>query len=152
MHMAVNSMVTTDTVEQGGTTVFDCDITNRGNGDMTFWLTAESVKGVDVQLGKGAIAIPAGETRTVRVQVTVGLDMPAGTYVIVIKVAGETSMNKPRVEDSLTFEIEVPTNYQVYRSYIISSIVLFLILVIVVVVYRKRKGYEGEEETVLTRE
>jgi len=144
MHMAVNSMVTTDTVDRGGTTSFHCDITNRGNGEMTFWPTAESVKGVDVTLDKDSIAIPAGETRTVTVQVTVGLDMPAGTYVIVINVVGEMSMNKQKVQDSVTFEIEVPTNYQVYRSYIISSFVLIVVLAIVVVVYKKRKGYGGE--------
>ncbi len=147
VHLSVTSVVSEDTVERGGTTTFECDVTNRGNGEMTFWLTAESVKGLNVKLDEYSIPVPAGETRSVTATVTVGSDMPSGTYNFVINVMGETSPNKPTVQDSVSFTVEVPTNAQVYRGYIVGGVVLLVVVVASAFLIRRRRRAEvGEDE------
>lgn len=148
VHLSVSATVTEDTVERGGTTTFGCDITNRGNGEMTFWLTAESVKGLGVKLDEHTISVPAGETRSVTATVTVGTDMPPGTYNFVINVVGETSSFKPTVQDSASFTVEVPTNAQVYRGYIVGGVVLVAVVGIIALMVRRRRTVEVGEDDV----
>ena len=139
VHLSVDAAVTMDTVERGGTTTFECDITNRGNGAMTFWLTAESVKGLGVLLDEESISVPAGETRSVTASVTVGNDIPPGTYNFVINVEGETSANKPKVQDFVTYTVEVPSFTQEHRTSLYAIIVLVVLLVIVLLIIRRRR-------------
>jgi uncharacterized membrane protein len=139
MHMSVQTTSNSDTVKRGESTTFTCDVTNRGNGKMTFWVTAESTKGIGVELSDSSINVEAGKTGSFTLTVSVGLEVPPGSYDVVVNVMGETGNQRPTVSDSVSFSVEVPSKTQVYGTSVIAGVVLIAVLVIGVFVYRRRR-------------
>lgn len=137
----VVTQFTSKTIKRGDTTSFQITLLNTGNKIRVYEVIPQSITGLSVQVSDPLVAIPAGMSKTVTVQVT---GQKEGDYSSVIDIKADNELVKSeqfaiRVKESLT------SGNAGLIVVIILAIVFVVLLVVLIALLTKKPAAKKEE-------
>ena len=132
------------TVSIGNTATFDVLLVNPNNNMAVYSLTPVESQGLMIDITEPIVAVPAGSSKTVQVNVKATDSASEGTHLVTVNVNSESGLVRQAV---FTLNVE-KTSGIASNSVLILTIVLgiiFVVLLVVLIVLLTRKPAETEE-------
>ncbi|MDD5193069.1 MAG: FixG Ig-like domain-containing protein [Candidatus Nanoarchaeia archaeon] len=142
--------LSTKTVSVGQETSFDVVLVNPNDKMVVYTLTPEQSEGLTINVEEPVVAVSAGSSKTVKVDVKATNSAAEGSHTITIDVTSDSGLVKKvnfnlNVEKSATTTGNLPAGNNVVLILTVILVIIFVVLLVVLIVLLTKKPAESEE-------